>query len=200
MLFKRREKATFWERFRVGMWPRVSWRRSGNYYIKRMLRLSGTPYAIAIATAIGAGVSLTPFLGFHFLITFALAWLLRGNLIAGAIGTCLGNPLTFPFIWAATYEVGQFILRGRSVDAPARLTNELASKSIDQIWPLIKPMLVGSVPLGLATGCVVYFAVHKAVSAYQDRRRERLASYQSARGAQEPPEAGKLAQTEPGSW
>lgn len=200
MLFKRREKATFWERFRVGMWPRVSWRRSGNYYIKRMLRLSGTPYAIAIATAIGAGVSLTPFLGFHFLITFALAWLLRGNLIAGAIGTCLGNPLTFPFIWAATYEVGQFILRGRSVDAPARLTNELASKSIDQIWPLIKPMLVGSVPLGLATGCVVYFAVHKAVSAYQDRRRERLASYQSARGAQEPAEAGKLAQTEPGSW
>ena len=199
MLFKRREKATFWERFRVGMWPRVSWRRSGNYYVKRVLRLSGTPYAIAIATAIGAGVSITPFIGFHFLMTFALTWVFRGNLIAGAIGTCLGNPLTFPFIWAATYEVGQFILRGRSIDAPARLTNELASKSIDQIWPLIKPMLVGSVPLGLATGCIVYFAVHKAVSTYQDKRRQRLASYQLARGAREPAEAGKLARTEPGT-
>ena len=200
MLFRRRVKATTWERFRTGLWPRVSWRRSGNYYLKRTLRLSGTPHAIASGTAIGAGVSITPFVGFHFLITFGLAWLLRGNLIAGAIGTCFGNPLTFPFIWAATYEVGHFILRGRNIDAPPRLTSELASKSIEQIWPLIKPMLVGSIPLGLAAGCVIYFIVYKAVRTYQDARRDRLANRTSPRCAQESAAAEKVAQTEPESW
>lgn len=197
MLFKRRAKAGPWERFRVGVWPRVSWRRSGNYYLKRTLRLSGTPYAIAIGTAIGAGVSITPFIGFHFLITFALAWLLRGNLIAGAIGTCAGNPLTFPFIWAATYELGHFILRGRTIDAPARLTRELASKSMDQIWPLIKPMLVGSIPIGIALGCAVYFVVYRAVSAYQHARRERLAGSRETGGTGERV-AGALPQNQPG--
>ena len=66
-----------------------------------------------MGAAVGAFVACTPFIGLHFVITFALAWLVRGNMIAGAIGTGLGNPATFPFIWAGTYEIGQLMLRGR---------------------------------------------------------------------------------------
>ena len=47
MLFRRREEPGYWERFKLWLWPRVSWRRSALYYLKRILRLSGTPYAIA---------------------------------------------------------------------------------------------------------------------------------------------------------
>jgi len=175
MLFRRREKATLWERFKLWLWPRVSWRRSGLYYLKRILRLSGTPYAIAMGSAIGVFVCITPFIGFHFVITLVLAWLLRGNMIAGAIATAIGNPITYPVIWAGTYEVGQLILRGRSAVAPARLPHELWYKSIDQIIPLVKPMVVGSIPIGLAGGCIAYFIVYKAVAAYQKARRERIA-------------------------
>jgi uncharacterized protein (DUF2062 family) len=41
--------------------------------------------------------------------------------------------------------------------------------------PLIEPMIIGSIPLGLAAGVVTYLAVGKAVAAYQEARRQRLA-------------------------
>ena len=175
MLFRRRDKPSRWHRFKVWVWPRVSWRRSAHYYLKRTLRLSGTPYAIAIGIASGAAVSCAPLIGFHFLVTVAFCWLVRGNMIAGAIGTAVGNPLTFPFIWAATYEIGHRLLRGFSRDAPPRLGYDLTHKSWDQLWPVLKPMLVGSVPVGLALGCIVYIIVYKAVAAYQRARRDRFA-------------------------
>jgi len=175
MLFRRREVPGYWERFKLWLWPRVSWRRSALYYLKRILRLSGTPYAVAMGAAVGAGVAFTPFLGFHLLIMAGVAWLVRGNVIAGAIASCVGNPITFPFIWAGSYRLGKLML-GESVSgAPARLGHDLFEKSWDQLWPLLKPMTVGSIPLGLAVGCVVYLIVHKAVSAYREGRSQRFA-------------------------
>jgi uncharacterized protein (DUF2062 family) len=175
MLFRRRNEAAVWERVRVWLWPRVSWRRSGRYFAKRTLRLTGTPYSVAVGTAVGAGVSCTPFVGFHFLLAFAIAWALRGNLVAGAIGTGLGNPFTFPFLWAASYEIGLLVLGRVESDAPDGLAQDLAEKSWGQLWPVIEPMTVGAVPLGMAIGCIVFGLVYKAVSAYQAARRTRFA-------------------------
>jgi len=180
MLFKRRARATRRERFRTWLWPRVSWRRSLHYYTKRVLRLSGTPYAIAVGTAAGAGAAFTPFLGLHLIIAFALAWVLRGNLIAGAIGTFVGNPLTYPFIWGATYEIVRFLLHGAGGGPSQEIAPYLRHGSLDQIWPFLQPMLVRSIALGLAAGCIIYPLVYKAVSAYQDGRRERFAGRRQA--------------------
>lgn len=174
MLFKRRVQPGLWGRLRLWVWPRVSWRRSVAYYLKRILRLSGTPYAIAMGAAIGAFASFTPFVGLHLGITLAIAWLFGANMIAGAIGTVIGNPATFPLIWATTYEIGHMILKGASRHAPARLEYDLTHKSFDQIMPLLKPMLVGSVPLGLTVAIFVYIIVYKTVSTYQEARRKRL--------------------------
>jgi uncharacterized protein (DUF2062 family) len=175
MLFRRRDKASLRERFRTWLWPRVSWRRSGRYFLKRTVRLSGTPHAVAIGTAVGAAVSFTPFLGVHVLLSIALAWLLRGNLAAAAIGTFLGNPLTFPAIWGATYELGQFLLHGAATARAETFGLELAEKPVGHLLPMIMPMLAGSIPLGLAAACITYVAVYKAVSAYQQARRQRFA-------------------------
>ena len=175
MILQRRERATYRERFRLWLWPRVSWRRSGTYYAKRVLRLSGTPYAIAMGCAVGAFASFMPLVGVHCLLTFAIAWILRANLLAGAIGTLIGNPLTFPFIWAGNYELGQMLLGRSNPVAPHQLGQQFASRSLEQIWPLVKPMTLGAIPLGLATGCMIYFLVYNAVAAYQDARRERFA-------------------------
>lgn len=174
MLFKRRKEAGLRERLRVWAWPRVSWRRSWSYYIKRALRLSATPYAIAAGVAAGAFASFTPFIGFHFIIAFVIAYIIRGNLVAGAIGTAVGNPLTFPFIWAGTFQLGQLMLRGEHQAAPRRLADHLTERSFDQLWPLIKPMMVGAIPLGLVTALICYFLAYKTVVAYQTARRARL--------------------------
>lgn len=174
MLFKRRKRLGQWHRLRVLLWPRVSWRRSLLYYAKRVLRLSGTPHAIALGAALGAFASFTPFVGLHLIFTLAVAWLLSANMIAGGLGTAIGNPLTFPLIWAGTYEIGQVILQGVSRDAPAGLEYELTNKSFAQLMPVLKPMVVGSIPLGLASGVIVYLIAYKCVSAYQTARRRRF--------------------------
>jgi uncharacterized protein (DUF2062 family) len=175
MLFRRRHAPGLWARFRLWLWPRVSWRRSALYYVKRVLRLSGSPYAIAMGTAVGVFASFTPFVGLHLIITLVLAWLLGANVIAGAIGTAVGNPLTFPLIWASTYELGHIIQMGPGRAAPARLQYDLTHKSFEQLLPLIKPMVIGAIPLGLAAGAITYLIVYKAVSAYQEARRRRVA-------------------------
>ena len=56
----------------------------------------------------------------------------------------------------------------------------------DEIVPLIEPMVVGSIPVGLAVGCIVYFIVYKAVAAYQDARRKRLADRRQAARRRKP--------------
>lgn len=185
MLFRRRESPGQWHRVRLWLWPRVSWRRSFMYYTKRILRLSGTPHAIALGAAVGVFASFTPLVGFHLLLTFAVAWALGANMIAGGIGTAIGNPLTFPLIWASTYQVGHFILKGAARNPPVLMEHDLMHRSLMEIVPLIKPMLVGSVPLGLGAGAVFYLVVYKTVSAYQDARRRRIAGHGRARAAKE---------------
>ncbi|MTI42383.1 hypothetical protein JM93_00130 [Roseibium hamelinense] len=181
MLFRRRDKPTRLERIRVAVWPRHSWVRSTRYFSKRVLRLSATPHAIALGFASGAFASFTPLIGFHFLISFALAYLLRGNMIAAALGTSVGNPLTFPFIWASTFKIGQMILSGKTSDANAQevhaqFQERLLQNSLDTLLPMLKPMVVGAIPLGLIVGTVSYVAVYKSVEVYQRRRKQTIAA------------------------
>jgi uncharacterized protein (DUF2062 family) len=43
-----------------------------------------------------------------------MAFLLRANVVASAIGTLIGNPLTFPFIWLSSYKLGTALLNDGS--------------------------------------------------------------------------------------
>ncbi|MEM1284071.1 MAG: DUF2062 domain-containing protein [Pseudomonadota bacterium] len=182
MLFKRRSGPTIVERTRVMLWPRRSFGRSTQYYVKRVKRVNATPYAIAMGVACGAFSSFTPLIGFHFLLAFALAYILRANLLAAAIGTAVGNPLTFPLIWAVTFRVGRTIL-GEPVrpdaepviDAPSAYTVEALSGFFESTWPLMKPMLVGAVPLGLTAAVACYFVVYGTVYGYQSARQAKFA-------------------------
>lgn len=178
MLFKRRHQIGIIERLRVWLWPRVSWRRSTLYFFKRVLRLSATPYAISMGAAAGAFTSCTPFIGLHFIIAAAIAYIMRGNLIASAVGTSFGNPLTFPFIWAGTFKLGQQIIGSNGALAP-EFGEQLYQKSFEQLWPLIEPMMVGAIPIGLAVGLAIYIIVYQSVTVYQEKRRKRFEKLRS---------------------
>lgn len=184
MLFQRRKKPAFTERVRIVLWPRRGWRRSTRYVLKRMLRLNATPHAIALGVAAGVFVSFTPFVGLHFVISFIVAWLAGGNLVAAAFGTFIGNPLTFPFIWIGTYKIGNWML-GVTTAAPFHFSasKSLLNESFDVLWPLIKPMTVAGVPIGILFGIAFYFPVRYAVEAYQTRQRARREDRDGARGA-----------------
>lgn len=176
MLFNRRVPPTAGERTRVALWPRRSWRRSFGYYKHRVLRLEASPHSIAAGFAAGAFASCTPFIGFHFLLAFAFAWPIGGSMIAAAFGTAIGNPLTFPFIWLTSFQIGEFILGDEGATPPLSLELSFSTitQSFDVIWPTLKPMLVGGVVLGFIVGGTFYVLVRSAVVVRQQIRRVRL--------------------------
>ena len=98
------------------------------YFSKRILRLRATPHAIAAGVAAGVFAAFLPFLGFHILIAAALAWLIRGNILAAALGTAaVGNPLSFPLMWAATYAGGRVLLHAGPAHVVAAASRQRAA-------------------------------------------------------------------------
>ncbi|WP_086996602.1 DUF2062 domain-containing protein [Rhizobium sullae] len=178
MLFRRRKSAGFYERMRALFWPRKGFQRPLRYLKMRILRLTAPPHAVAMGVAAGVFVSWTPFIGVHFIMAFVLAYVLSGNMVAAALGTAaFGNPLTYPFIWAATWEIGHRLLMrenamtGQSVD----LTELFHKLRFTELWkPVLEPMLVGAIPPAVITSVVLYVLTFYTVKGFQVRRRERL--------------------------
>jgi uncharacterized protein (DUF2062 family) len=175
MLFRRRTPLTLVERVKYTFWPEGGWTRTLRYFVKRVLRLNDSPHTVAIGFAVGVFIAWSPFFGFHYLLAAGLAFIFRGNVLAALLSATLGNPLTLPAMWALDYHVGGLILGAGTTIAPPVIDENLAAQSWAAIWPIVKPILFGSVPVGLVTGIVSYFIVRVAVSAYQQGRRHRLA-------------------------
>ena len=168
-LFRRRKKKGLTGAARELLWPRMGWRRVGRYYAIRIKRLPGTPYSIAAGFACGAAVSFTPFLGFHFIFGALLAWGIRGNIIASAIGTAIGNPWTFPFIWTGVYWLGSKILGyERGQELPAELTIKII---FEEPTTILIPMLVGGLPAALVVWIIFFIPIRRLISNYQHHRR-----------------------------
>ncbi|HEX2447567.1 MAG TPA: DUF2062 domain-containing protein [Methyloceanibacter sp.] len=174
MLFRRRESESFLERMRVHLWPRRSWTRSSRYVIYRLRRLSDTPHAVALGFAIGVFTAVTPFLGTHMVMAALLAWIIGGSVVGALLGTFVGNPLTYPLFWYSTYEVGNLMLGGESGKEPIDLSGGIFHSSLEQLWPILKPMTLGSLPVGLALAALSYVLVRPMVEAYKHRRRREI--------------------------
>ena len=147
------------------------WSRQKRYWIAKIKRLKGTPNSIAIGIACGVAVSFTPFVGAHFVLAMSSAWLLRGNIVAGALGTAFGNPWTFPFIWISVLYTGRKML-GEGYDGIAdvnfgalfsdafkALVNLDVVAFWHDVWPILYPMIVGSIPYVLVSWWLSYVLV-----------------------------------------
>ena len=179
----RRKSPGFWLRVRNLIWPKMGLSRAWRYVVHRMARLKASPHAIALGFAAGAFASFTPFVGLHFILAGLIAFALRSSILASAIGTVVGNPLTFPFIWLSTYNVGAALLgreaKGEVVlDLPGVTESaanagmmEFAEKIIQRIEPVFLPMLIGGTLLGLACAAACYFIVRLSVERFKQRRK-----------------------------
>ena len=176
MLFRRRDPLTFGERMKRTVWPEGGWRRTLVYFRKRVLRLNGSPHTVAIGFAAGLCVAWSPLFGLHYVLAIALAFLVSGNVLAAVLGTTIGNPLTLPAMWALDYKVGEIILGLQAKPKPPHILHNLAEKSFAAVWPILKPLFFGSIPLGIVSAVISYFIVRLAVQTYQEARRQRLAA------------------------
>lgn len=165
----------------------MGWRRTGYYMKHRIGRIPGSPFEIAAGFACGAAISFTPFVGLHFLFGGIWAWLIRANVVSSAIGTAVGNPWTFPFIWVWIYQCGEWMGIGgdatvdvTQLDFGALFGNMLeavVSGDLDFLvqtaGPVFWPMLIGSLPSVAIVWVVFYVPLKVMVAGYQRARVQR---------------------------
>lgn len=170
-MFRRRDPLPWRDRIREFLSPRKGWQRGYRYLGKRMQRLPDSPHRIALGFACGVMTSFTPFFGFHFVIAAAMALVARGNVLASATGTFVGNPATFPFIAAASLWMGHHL-------TGIRFSEPLDGWTFGWLWDnldaIFLPYLIGGILPGLVTSLAFYMAVRPMIAAYQNRRRLKL--------------------------
>ncbi len=163
---------TFLAGCRQWIWPSMGWRRFIRYQFIKLSRMTGGKKSIAKGFASGAAVSFTPFIGLHFIFAGLLAKVLRGNIVAAMIGTAVGNPWTFPFIWFASYRLGLSILdwdKHDDYDFDQELSiTTLLSNPLD----IFLPMLIGSLPLVLIVWPIAYYIGLRGLNLQQKNRKK----------------------------
>ena len=76
----------------------------------KLIKISDTPHSISLGFSIGVFVSFTPLIGIHIIIALVISWMIRANYFSAIIGTFIGTPFTYPFIWFASIYVGNFFI------------------------------------------------------------------------------------------
>jgi uncharacterized protein (DUF2062 family) len=177
MLFKRARRIGLGERLRLALWPRRSWGRSARYVFLRLKRLPSSPHRIAVGAAAGVFAVFTPFLGAQMILATVLAVVMRGSIVASFLASFVGNPLTYPIIWFTTYNLGNVLLgdtaTGQLVDLRARFevfgdsivsgSSRAVINAFGTIWPILKPMAVGALPLGVLAASLSYIGIRRAI-------------------------------------
>ncbi|MCK4868446.1 MAG: DUF2062 domain-containing protein, partial [Alphaproteobacteria bacterium] len=106
------------------------------------------------------------------------------------MGTAVGNPWTFPFIWLWVYELGRGMGAGEGrqvkpdalaiiVDLPGVIGRALLSFDVDwnyldNLWAVLWPMMVGSIPTFILVWLTSYLVLKPLVATYQANRIMRL--------------------------
>lgn len=194
-MFRRRKKQSLTAWSMTQLWPRGGPWRALKYQWHRLRRLPDPPHRVARGVFAGVFVNFPPIFGFQIFAAVALAWALRGNILAAVLGTLLSNPITTPLIAVVSLQSGYWIL-GRDealsvngifiafgIAASEMWHNVMAIFTRDVthwdglagFWERIYlPYLVGSIIPGLVVSFLMAWATIPVVKAYQAMRKRRV--------------------------
>lgn len=196
MVFKRRDRRSVWQIVTESVWPRGGWVRAFEYVKHRVRRLPDTPERIARGIWAGVFTTFTPFFGFHFVIAWIVARIMRGNILAALLSTFFGNPLTYVPIAAISLETGHFLLGSKPRDGFKMSLGEKFAGAWSDLWhnflaiftpeqahwdrlavfyhQVFFPFMIGGIIPGIIAGTIAYYLVLPVLRAYQNRRRKSL--------------------------
>ena len=80
-------------------------------------------------------MSFSPFIGTHLIQAVLFAYLLRASVVSALIGTIIGNPWTFPFIWLAAISFGAFLFELIGLSASTNLPDNI---DFSILWEITK--------------------------------------------------------------
>ncbi len=167
-MFKRRTPLSTLQNLKQMLWPSMGWARAYRYVRLRVLRLSDSSRRVAAGLALGVSVSFTPIIGTHIIQAMVVARLLRVNMLAAAVGTIVGNPWSFPFMWWAAIKVGSVLFGLFGLPASTVLPTEMSFDIfLGILWnePLrvVLPWLLGGYVLAALTWPISYFIFYRLV-------------------------------------
>lgn len=121
-----------------------------------------SPARLAAAVLIGIMIGVSPFYGFHILLTLMLAWLLRLNKLVVWLGSNISIPFISPFFAVVSIEIGSWLLSGRFLVLTREEFEAMELRDIFLYW------LLGFPVVGLAVGgslaCIVYLVARRRQS------------------------------------
>ncbi len=141
------------------------------HLITRFKQLNGDPHYVALGMAIGVFISVTPTIPFHTVIALALAFILRGSKAAAAIGVWFSNPITIPFFYKGSYDLGISIL-GNS--APFSTEYESILELLKLGADVTISMITGGVILGILPAIAAYFITRRIFIKLRLRKKSKI--------------------------
>ena len=167
----RSRNSSYMNKIKNVLWPKKGFQRSFYYLRERVSRMSASTHALSLGIACGAAASMTPFLGLHFIIAALMAYILRGNLFTSAIGTIIGNPWSFPLIWAADNYVGGWIITQFGLEGwIASLTS---SAGPDMPMAFFFKVTIGGVVLAILSFPIYYGLSYWGLASWRTHRARR---------------------------
>jgi uncharacterized protein (DUF2062 family) len=143
--------------------------RTIRYYYLRLLRLEGNPRVVARGLACGVFAGCFPWFGFQTIIGILLAFVLRGNKLAAALGTWVSNPLTYAPLFFFNFKIGQFILGRYSPDEVVFTLPDDWSKLVDLGTDILFSLSVGSFIVGIVASIATYFLILSILTRKQQK-------------------------------
>lgn len=140
-------------------------------FIARFKQLNGDPHYVALGMAIGVFISVTPTIPFHTVIALSLAFILRGSKAAAAIGVWFSNPVTIPFFYKGSYDVGVSIL-GNS--APFSTEYESILELLKLGADVTIAMITGGIILGILPAIAAYFITRRIFIKLRLRKKSKI--------------------------
>ena len=134
--------------------------------IKSVIKLKESPHRVAIAFATGVFIGMSPLIGFHTILGFAIVWIFRLNPFALLAGVYITNPWTIVPIYTFSTWVGTQCLGLEQMIPEIDWSNLSFINLLNDLEPLLMPFILGSLLIGslasILSYLIIYLAARKA--------------------------------------
>lgn len=134
--------------------------------LKMMLSLDVSPRVLAKASALGALIGISPYIGTQTYIALFVSSYFNLPVYPLMIGVYITNPITIPFIFAFTTKVG-LILLGMDSSFTFDWDNVTLSLLFEAGKTLFIPFIVGTHFVGIISAVLTYFIIYFIAKRYK---------------------------------
>lgn len=142
------------------------WRTTPRAVLRQVLMLEDTPHSIALGTAIGMFIGMTPTVGIQMLLVIVTALIcapfFRFNRVAAILTVYISNPVTMIPLYWMNYKVGTLFVSGNvSRERFAQIfhyegLSEWCSTIVSLVVEVGWPLLIGSFVVATVSGLATY--------------------------------------------